>query len=410
MPCTIALLLGALSQTRPPPPDASAAPRAAPEAVIHIGPHKTASTTLELALLRTLRSRLERDDGLTIPIDLPGSYRRHKNHANLAVALHQRARRPEEHEAWLAFVRAAQTARASGSNLVISSEGLATIHASRAALLTSALGQLGFARVRIVIVHRRLYDKLASVHSQMFMRIDKNVSDYQPIADWLDSNPPEVRLRFNETVALRDMHTALGARVSVLHMAAVPRGSSIVTEFICEHLRAERTCARLRSGEAEYDEVANARPRAHAPLFDLVYAAARARGLDVVRNAQGIVAALAERDLLSRPRFQLERRCPSAAVQSRLLRATESEERALAAPGALSAEQVRELRGDFASKSSGILCAAEVAAAAKPDESAWSRPLALAFKQAAIESAAAGRRSALTSANRRRVARLRNRD
>lgn len=330
---------------------------------------------------------LERRDGFAIPRHLPGSFTRHKNHANVAWALRHREPAEMEHdEEWLAFVRAARAVSGAGSRLLLTAEALSTVHAAGARLLTSTLFAAGFPLIRVVVVHRRLYDKLASVHSQRYMNVDLNVSQYLPIDAWIASDPREVRQRRNQTAALRGLYRALGAQVSVLRMDEVPQGSSLVREFVCEHVRAEHTCAHLKDGQAAALEEAraNVRSRSVSPLFDLAYAAAKARGMPTLQNARAVVAALAEHDFLSWPRYRLPKRCLDDAARNRLFRATVEDERALASPAELTPEHLRRLRDDFASKSQATLCGAEVAAAAESRQSVWNHPLELAFRQAAV--------------------------
>ncbi|KAG8462580.1 hypothetical protein KFE25_010405 [Diacronema lutheri] len=403
---------------------AAAGARAPPDAVLHVGPYKTASTTLEIAALQKHRLLLERLDDFFIPRGLPGAHARHKSHGNLADAL--RADRPTEQPAWRAFAGPAREAASRGRRLLLSSEGFCALQPRQAALLASSLRALGFGALRVVIVHRRLYDKLASLHSQAFMRADlPRVADYEPIADWLARNGTSVQARYGQTAALRAMYTSVGARVSILNLhaaapeaawappaeaaavlsappapvaptparaspsaAATPR--ALVAVYVCDHVRAARTCARLRAARgasgAAGARAANSRPRETAPLYDLVYAAAAARGLAVLRNARAVVGALRDRGLLARPAFGLELRCPSANVRQRLLDATLADERALAAPAELAPAELRALRDDFAEKAERALCSA---APAPRGAAVWAKQLDVAFGRASAEEEAA---------------------
>jgi hypothetical protein len=135
-----------------------------------------------------------------------------------------------------------------------------------------------------------------------------------------------VAARFGQTVQLRDTYRAAGASVSVLMLDAIPEGSTLLREFVCEHIRATRTCARLlplpasnvhnSAADAAAAEVkVNARPRTAALLYDIVYAEARRRQLaELPGVCASIVAALEARSVLARPRHQLELRCPPAAT------------------------------------------------------------------------------------------------
>lgn len=365
-----------------------------PDATIHVGPHKTASTTLEIAVHRQYTQTLEMLDGFAVPSNLPGMRGGHKNHGNLADAL--RAAEPTSQPAWLAFVEAARAARAAGHRLLLSSEGLCTLKQPRAQLLLNTLlVRSGFKSVKVIVVHRSLVAKLISVHSQQYMnpRIALAAVDYLPISAWLERNESGVSSRFMETVRLRDMWHALGARVSVLRMEAWQKATAsesknrsslagrndLVAEFICEHVHAEHTCAQLRNGELLPTKAANTRPRDIAPLFDVLYAEAAERKMEFLPNARAAVDYLAARKLAGEPRFALTLHCPSAAVLKQLITASEREERALAAPARPSTELLRALHADFRQKSREGLCAAEVPTSSA---GAWREQLSHAFQHA----------------------------
>lgn len=350
------------------------------------GPHKTASTTLQVAITQTFRERLHCRDGFVIPSELPGEQAGCKNHANIAFALLSASKPVENSSTWISFVNAVQAARANQSRLLVSAEDLCRLDSSRAQLFVSTLLKAGFAAVRVIIVYRRLYDKLASLHSERCMGSPLAVSEYVPIDRWVVRNATDVRRLYSQTVLLYNMYGTLGAKITVLNMHAATHGTSLLREFICEHVRAENTCSHLKSLQNASDAVQeNVRTRSVAPLFDLIYAAARARGIHTLKDPKALVGILAEQDYANLPGKRFLKRCLSAEAQQRILHATVEEERALASYRGelLSAQQLRLIYGDFAIKSKTILCGAEVGAAAKR-KSAWSQPLALAFRQAAL--------------------------
>lgn len=99
----------------------------APEAIVHVGPHKTGSTSIQIALLKIgpLRDALTRRDGFHIPLKVPGRYGGHKAHANIAAAL--LSENATTHPAWVHFLAHAKNAARAGRRLFISSENFSSI-------------------------------------------------------------------------------------------------------------------------------------------------------------------------------------------------------------------------------------------------------------------------------------------
>jgi hypothetical protein len=100
---------------------------AAPEAIVHVGPHKTGSTTIQIALLKSgpLRDSLIKRDGFHVPLKIPGRFGGHKTHANIADAL--LSSNATSHPAWPHFLAHASSAARAGRRLFISSENLSVI-------------------------------------------------------------------------------------------------------------------------------------------------------------------------------------------------------------------------------------------------------------------------------------------
>jgi hypothetical protein len=353
---------------------------AMPEAVVHVGPHKTGSTTLEAALIVNprLRGRLERER-YAIPNKLPGSFWGSKNHANLAAAmLLPNMTAMMAHPAWHGFKAFARRAFAAGNDLFISSENLSVIvvRAHLVAFMKMLTEQLGF-RVRVVVVHRRLYEKLPSVHSELYMADYRPVIDptkYLGIVDWLARADAAVRSRFHQTVELRDLFAQLGAAdVEVLDLHRIPESSSLTTEFVCKHMRAPETCKLLNNSKLS-QAIKNVRPRNVAPLFDIIYAAAVDRGVTRL-DPVGAVRTLKALDVLNRPNLAIPLRCPDQAALDEIWRATEEEERAILRRQ-LTASEATALREHYVTKRSG-LCSADVKAVlASP---AWAAPIRVAL-------------------------------
>jgi hypothetical protein len=355
---------------------------AVPEAVVHVGPHKTGSTTIQAALLVNSRliSLLQREHPPYASTDkIPGVNIRSKNHANLAAAL--RLPNMTASPAWIWFAAYARQTFAAGKGLIISSEDLSAVHyfnrTNLAAFMKMLTEEVGF-RVRVVVVHRRLYEKLPSVHSELYLAAYRAIIDptkYLGIVDWLARADAAVRSRFHQTVELRDLFAQLGAAdVEVLDLHRIPESSSLTTEFVCKHMRAPETCKLLNNSKLR-PAIRNVRPRNVAPLFDIIYAAALDRGVTRI-DPVGALRTLKALDVLNRPKLAIPLRCPDQAALDEIWRASKEEERAILRRQ-LTASEATALRKHYAMKRPG-LCSADVKAVlASP---AWAAPIRRALQ------------------------------
>lgn len=269
--------------------------------------------------------------------------------------------------------------------LLLASENFASLNPlpDKTQLLASTLRTIGFSRLRVILIHRRLYEKLQSEHSEQYLadyRARVNVSEYLPIVDWIERRNGFAEVKFNQTVSLRAHFERLGAKVSVLNYHLLPTNappSELVVTFICEHLRAAQTCAQLRMhGRSAKVLKKNERPRGAAPLVDVLYGAAAARGIGRINRSRALHALYAL-GAATRPELAIPRRCLSKPELDRVWSATAQEEAALFRRP-LTASEASALRAAFAAKASG-LCSANVSAVlASP---AWAKPLAIALKR-----------------------------
>jgi hypothetical protein len=335
----------------------------APEVIIHVGPHKTGSTTLQAALVANPRiGALLRRDNYAVPRKFPGAHPGPKNHANLVLAL--RSSNMTAHPTWVWFEAYVRRAFAAGKHLLLSSENLSTLDVPGRleALVKMLRTDVGF-RVRVVVVYRRLFDKLPSLHSELFMSDVRPILEpakYFPFLEWLRRGGGEHTARhYQGTIQLRDRFARLGvAEVAVINMHAVPNSSSLTAQFVCEHMRAPRTCAELRSRRLP-TPVKNAHPRNLAPLYDIVYSAALARGMGRFDPGEA-VRALLERGVLTDPALAIPLRCLDGAERAAILGATVAEETELFTRGdELGALEAAALRAAFAAKATAY-CGADV--------------------------------------------------
>lgn len=125
-------------------------------------------------MLPGVRNLLINRDSFALAHDMPGKYVGAKAHANLADALLS----PDmlSHPTWPWFVAYARKSHAAGKRLFITTENLSVVPSvpNLRRLLSTLSAGIGY-RVRVVVIHRRLFDKLPSVHSELYM------AEYRPI-------------------------------------------------------------------------------------------------------------------------------------------------------------------------------------------------------------------------------------
>lgn len=401
------------------------------DAVLHVGPHKTGSTTLEAATLiqPAVRALLEKRDGIALAREMPGSYFGAKVHANLAAAL--LSTDMDSHPSWRWYCQYARSAYAQKLRLFITTENLSVVpNVANLRRLVSMLSEIGF-RVRVVIIHRRLFEKLPSVHSELYMgTIVKRVDEYLPFVDWVAQQDAHVSSRFLQTVRLRALFDQVGAaETSILDLHRLPASGadgSLISEFICEYLRANATCNWLQGGGLQHVLSKNVRPRGLSLLYDLVrslrrtqhaaaskafyhtslprhptslllriahcpccgqiYGAARAQGVAHI-NRDRALEVLVQTNSASQHEFKLKLRCLNSTQAAFIWRSTLAEEQALVQGAArLGKVEQRELREHFKARAQQLLCSADVNAALQ--NSRWAVPLRKALK-AAVENHAA---------------------
>jgi hypothetical protein len=336
------------------------------DAVVHIGPHETGSSMIQDLCLGTLRQRLARNDGfyaIAPPTNPQATVTGRKvvlqpkqTYSRLAQVLRSESNIAANAH-WRAFEAFARHAAGSGRRLLVSAEGLSFMLGQRAAVLPKFLASIGY-KVKIVLVYRRLSERLPSMHSERMLKRDVAAKSYLPFVDWIEKERDFFpKALYGQTLALRDLYAErFGVEVSILNTHAVPRGSSLTTEFVCEHMRAEHTCAHLRAPgpSAAPGPVKKTKDRRrHVKLYDLVYAAAAGRGLaslPVARVVQRLVRLKVEQG-------EIPMRCVNASTYTRIWNATVAEERAVS-PQALNDARVdfRQHAGAFCSVDFALLC------------------------------------------------------
>jgi hypothetical protein len=342
----------------------------APLALLHVGPHKSGSTFLQHWALGELRHNLSRADGVTI-LKVPGVFTQWtKTHANLGLALLAPSLREEKTWRWfVAKMPKVRRSRRAGQTLLISTEVLSVISEERTRLLTATLrGELDF-KVAVVMVYRRLYEKLPSVHSELFMQRSGDL--YITFVEWLARDDAHQSSRINEVVRLRDRWAPLVSSVSIINLHALGSPAALLRVFVCDHLHAAHTCKRLAEDAAAAEVLrssiagaarVNHNPRTTVALFDLTTAVVRSsEGIaspELIRAAVELLAAAPKDTGLSRlnvrdsPRLF---RCLNESALARLRQQTEDEEETL-----FPEHDRRGLRADFeAMVGRGVYCSVD---------------------------------------------------
>jgi len=320
------------------------------EAVIHIGPHKTGSTSIETALIinQRIRRALEQD-GYAVPDQFPGIFPIHsaKNPANLANELRQPG--PADGATWRWVAAYANHSFASGKNLLVATESLSTFVPAEnlEQLATMLTKDVGYA-VRVVMVYWREYQRLVSLHTQVSIKeVQGNVSCYLPLVEYLERDGG-VPHKLYQSLARK--FRGLG-RVELLNLHTIPNGSSLVHEFVCRHLHAPRACAALRFGSARATTMNDGLSRAlNAPLFDVILGAARAGGVGQI-DLQKSVRIFHRFRLRGRPELADARRCINAATMERLWAETKAAE-CFVLSRRLSVPETAALHADFSAHAS----------------------------------------------------------
>ena len=130
-------------------------------AILHVGPHKTGTTTLQALMYDSLGKELVRD-GYLVPPDIPGRFPGRKSMANLAFSLQQNNSSGSE-EIWKAFER--YLSQNTSTGILISSEEF-----DKAAVNISALKSALEPKyhVRVVVVYRRFFEWVVSYYAELY--------------------------------------------------------------------------------------------------------------------------------------------------------------------------------------------------------------------------------------------------
>lgn len=246
-------------------------------AYVHLGPLKTASTSIQRQLVAHthLSAILQREDGVVVPN--PASTRAaccsgEKAHAQLAMALQGaqaivQVPRNETLAHFAAKLRHAARARAC---VFLSAEELSRPYTDLAGL-ADVLRPMP--RVRFLVVYRRLTDWLASWHNQLYGKQQGSLagfaSKYVRLVDWLRGEYANVLASEAWAPPLAARFTARFGSGSVLALnmhALCANCTDILEELVCAHMPAPRTCAAARLSS----KAVHANPSSDLQLLDVL--------------------------------------------------------------------------------------------------------------------------------------------
>ena len=214
-------------------------------AVLHVGPHKCASSYLQYNIYKQFRDEVEIDGfALPSPSDIPGGFLGSKQFANKAFMLHTGHEDDIASAKWINVTEFFDRAHRAQKPLVISSEELDRSYV-RFPLLKTILAPW---RTHVVVIYRPFYDWVSSEHNSLW----KTRKISEPLAQWVTFDRLSL-LASNESffsVAVRNRYLCHGFRVTALAL-----NSSLLLDFVCGVMGASRTCQKLREVPTEKKNV-----------------------------------------------------------------------------------------------------------------------------------------------------------
>jgi len=218
--------------------------------VIHVGPHKTGSTSLQEFFLVHHNDDLKKDN-YESPQFLNG---RGKDHAALAFCIRTELTgmlcsakiQRDRIEYFESFV---DDAAAHGSNILLSSEELDRPNLN-ITQLTSVLVPHQY-KIHVVVYYRRFYDWIHSIHNQVTKGMG---SQHLTFVQWLTDEALEnYREIYSVSVYNRYKETAGIFNVSVVNMHEDPDNFNTNARFACDHMdNAPHLCRIAKSIPAEH--------------------------------------------------------------------------------------------------------------------------------------------------------------
>ena len=345
--------------TPPPQP-----PSRRPRAIVHVGPHKTGSTSLQIAILDS-RNELQKDGYVLSHV--AGHFTTHKNLSNLAVYLRgARSHKPPgiwNTQTWPSFLEFLSVHHNKG--IVMSSEEFDVPNLDIAAL-KQALQEWN---TQIVVTYRRYFEYLPSVFTEIKEKQMRSVQ----FVDWFEQD--ELSHYYTE---LHTYHVVkryqryFADDVLIMNLHDPSPWPDLNANFFCGFVhQAPHTCTAFRDRAARVPSK-HASPRQLIAYLELVLAAQEQGILGQSIDIHAIANLAMQRweRTLHRRLEDWPKRCLTAPVLHALLRASLDYESQLVPDWYNEAD----LRAKFvvASQTVGMLCSVDTAAALQsPDWDGW---------------------------------------
>jgi len=310
-------------------------------AVIHVGPHKMASTSIQIGI-KNDRLQLIKDN-YQVPslLDMPGKLTGHKVMANLAICLQNT--QPCDKNFWLSVNTFFKVAPEFGFNILLSSEEFDNpkVNLKKFKSLLQP-----WKHVRIVVVYRRFYEWLIS----LYFEIHRNSVNYPSVVEWLTEKNIMLykNIMYTETVVNR--YRAFFDDVVILNMH---ESRNLLARFHCDYLpNAPNVCRNARRRNQEQ--------RANTSK-DLDYKRLIQATISTNSFESNIVAIQAVKNFTTSG--QVKRTCVSSEIAEKMLNMSlEFEERLV--PYFFKSERGQDkLRSNFARSLKYSLCSIDVDAA-----------------------------------------------
>ena len=199
-------------------------------AIVHVGPHKVGSTSLQ-ATLEKGREALQRENFLLCPNHFPGgNWVGQKGCANVAFCLSGRSPRGINCSLVLRhFVQFLEVARQEGRGVVLSSEEF-DHPAMNTSLLATALNAFD---TKIVIFHRPFFEWIQSMYAEFRPRL--TLEDFAA-----KSLLNAAAGRDRSSLSVYSRYARHFRSVTMRHL------SGVITRFVCSDVRAKAFCRHLK--------------------------------------------------------------------------------------------------------------------------------------------------------------------
>ena len=211
-------------------------------AIVHVGPHKTGTSSLQLALEKHRQVLLTRDNFDLVPRRFEGGYGSFegpKSGANVAICL---SRNQAEYEKVAKFnINCTRVlgqfenfldhARLANRNIILSSEKFDDFQMDIPALVTALRGF----ETTIVVMHRPYFDWLRSMYTQL--RLPMSLEDFASADRILAAGAG----RDSSSVAVYSRYKQQFRNVAMRSLA-----NGYINDFVCNLVQADVTCRQLK--------------------------------------------------------------------------------------------------------------------------------------------------------------------